>query len=104
MKKIIIMSEYQCFPLWEAKDGGLQNFEAYSLSIPKEVAKRIELWGDLYENTYLKEDPDSSGFKSEQKRESFIQSGYEILHELRSHINEETQIEYRTIDGKKIQL
>lgn len=101
MRKIIIMSEYNCYPLWEAKEDGLINFEAYELGISYELAKKIEDWGEQFELTYNADDPVSSSFKSEDEKKNFIATGNLILKELRSALSRNFEIEYRMLNGER---
>lgn len=99
-----MMSEYHCYPLWEVMSDGLKNFEAYNLEIPKDLARRIEEWGDAFESTYQSDDPASSGFRTEEGKEEFIRQGLTLLQELRVSLNEEFELEYRALNGEKIKL
>lgn len=102
MKKIIIMSEYKCYPLWESKADGLANFEAYELDIPYKLAERIEGWGDQFESTYNIDDPVSSGFKTEDEKSRFVETGKVLMQELHTALGQDFMIEYRMLDGKKL--
>ena len=99
-----MMSEYHCYPLWEAMSDGLKNFEAYDLEIPEYLARRIEEWGDAFENTYQSDDPASSGFRTEESKEEFVKRGSILLQELRIVLNDAFDLEYRTLNGEKIKL
>ena len=104
MKKIIIRSEYECYPLWEAKSDGLKNFSAHDLDIPNDLAQRIEDWGDKFEATYVSDDPASSGFKNNQDKHSFIEEGKSLSQQLRNAMKEDASIEYRMLDGQRLNL
>ena len=97
MKKIIIMSEYNCYPLWEKKEDGLSNFEAYELNIPKDLAKKIEDWGDIFEATYVSDDPSISGFSGNEQRQAFIDLGKDLSRELHLALGQGFEVEYRIL-------
>lgn len=96
------MSEYNCYPLWEAKEDGLSNFAAYELNIPSPLAQRIEDWGDQFEVTFAPDDPASSGFKNADDREKFIEAGKSLVQDLQAALGDEYELEYRTLEGGRL--
>ena len=101
MRKIIIMSEYGGFPLWESKKDGLTNFSAYNLPIPNDLAKKIEDWGDQFEATYVVNNPSSSGFQDDEDQNKFINEGQSLFYELKEVLGISFELEYRAINGNK---
>ncbi|WP_259782062.1 hypothetical protein [Aestuariispira ectoiniformans] len=96
------MSEYNSYPLWEAKEDGLSNFAAYELNIPFPLAQKIEDWGDQFEATFVPDDPASSGFENANDRERFIEAGKSLLQELEMALGEGYELEYRMLGGERL--
>ena len=86
MRKIKLMTDYDCYPLWEEFSDGVDNIAASSLPIPESLAERIDAWGDEYDKTMNNEDPAASGFLSEQAMVIFEGEGKALFGELKQEL------------------
>lgn len=100
MNELRMMLEYQAYPLWVIHDDGLENIEPHSLNISPSLADKIEQWGDRFEETYIPDDPGSSGFKNADEEKKFIAEGINLLAELKSECLGRYTVEYHTNSGE----
>jgi len=99
MRHIILMPEYESYPIWEEEDGGLENYTAHNLPIPRNVAEEIESWGLLYCSTYNANDPLSSRFKTKEEERCFIAKGHGFHKQLKLYLGKFFCVTYKDILG-----
>lgn len=87
--------EYGCHALWEITDeGDLDNFAASSLEgLPDDLAREVEAWDDRFHDTYVPDDPASSGFASEREQQAHDREGLELARRIATALGE--AIEFR---------
>jgi hypothetical protein len=73
-----IKPEYACYSFWVANDGIRDNVDPASLGIPSSLVVAIDEWELVYEATYVREDPASSGFADEEQESAFNFRGREL--------------------------
>lgn len=87
MKKIKLMPDYHCFPLWRIDDDICCNIDPYSLPISNILAEELIKWANEYDETLNMNDPVNSGFENTEKEQAFIDKGNNLFkrlkHELR---------------------
>ncbi|GGJ06302.1 hypothetical protein GCM10007978_49830 [Shewanella hanedai] len=94
MRKIKLMTDYDCYPLWEEFSDGVDNIAPSSLPISESLATRIDAWGDEYDKTMNREDPATSGFCNEQALVAFEEEGEMLFAELKQELSEEFAVTY----------
>jgi len=87
MRKIKLMTDYDCYPLWEEFSDGVDNIAPSSLQISESLAARIDAWGDEYDKTMNREDPAASGFRNEQAIVAFEEEGEALFAELKQELS-----------------
>lgn len=70
-----IMADYECYSFWVANGGIRDNVDPASLEIPADLAADIDAWEQVYEATYVPDDPASSGFPDEASEKTFNARG-----------------------------
>ena len=94
MREIKLMTDYDCYPLWEESSDGVDNIAPSSLPISESLAERIDAWGDEYDKTMNNEDPAASGFLSEQAMVIFEGKGKALFGELKQELGGEFTVTY----------
>src|SRR4051812_18027096 len=92
--KLRLMTDYDCYPIWERTPGGLRNVAPESLPIPADLAKAIEAWADRYDNILNREDPASTAFASEDDERDFEETGLRLWIALREALGDRAEVTY----------
>lgn len=66
------MPEYECYPLWKFNDGIYDNISPSDLPLSDELIEDIDKWDDLFQSTYNKLDPVTSGFSNSLEEKTFF--------------------------------
>jgi hypothetical protein len=83
MRKVKLMADYNCFPLWEASAGVVGNIDPSSLPISQELINKLTFWAELYDATLNLNDPLKSGFDNAHEEYAFIQLGRKLREQLK---------------------
>lgn len=67
MKKIKLMPDYGCFPIWGMEDDNFGNIDPYSLLISKSLAEELLEWAHKYDKTLNIDEPLNSRFENIEK-------------------------------------
>lgn len=86
MRKIKLMADYQCYPIWETKDRSYSDVDPFQLPISNELATEIAAWGRRYDETLNLDDPATSGFASTELEEEFCRWGERLFERLKSEL------------------
>lgn len=89
MRKIKLMADYQCFPLWEASPGVVGNIDPSELPISEVLQKRLSIWASQFDSALDDSDPASSGFENSEAVEAFKADGLELVKRLQSELGSE---------------
>jgi hypothetical protein len=94
MRKIKLMADYECYPVWEEFNDGVDNIAPSSLPISEDLAERIDAWGDVYDKTLNNDDPASSGFSSQETMDMFETEGKKLHNELKQELAAQFTVTY----------
>lgn len=94
MRKIKLMADYDCFPLWEASKDKLENIDPNSLKISGDLKESLYRWGKAYDTTLNQDYPPDSGFTTEREAEKFEQEGRRIFNELKRQFMDGFEFSY----------
>lgn len=94
MRKIKLMADYECYPLWEEFSDGVDNIAPSSLPISEHLAKKVGAWGDVYEKTLNHDDPASSSFSSQEAMTMFETEGRKLHNELKLELGSQFTVAY----------
>ena len=91
-------ADYECYPLWIVGDDGLKNVDPQSVeSVPATLAQRINKWGEIYDATYVPDDPAESGFDTAADKKAFDEAGEKLWQELRAALGDQHRVEYFSV-------
>lgn len=102
MKKIKIMPEYGCSPLWLYDSiNPAKNIDVSELPISDKLKKGIQIWADTYESTFDEAYPPNSGFPTKLEEAFFEFNGICIWEALQKEIGTSYSIcYYSSLIGK----
>ncbi len=94
MRKLRLMPDYECFPLWHAD--GLEFGDVDPSSLPISDVLRDELmgWAADYDLTLNRDDPARSGFKDDREEAEFIERGRSLAGRLRQELPQDWSVAY----------
>ncbi|MCE0828997.1 hypothetical protein LVQ78_23705 [Buttiauxella sp. A2-C2_NF] len=95
MKKIKLMADYGCYPLWGTTPDDFGDIAPDLLPISTDLQESLQRWADRFEAILNIDDPASSGFKNELEEETFIKDGYVLAQRLRDELGSEYEIIYQ---------
>ena len=79
MKKIKLMPDYGCFPIWGMDDDNFGNIDPYSLPISKSLAEELLVW---------------SGFENIEKENIFKYEGEKLFKKLKLELGDQYTVIY----------
>jgi hypothetical protein len=85
-RKIKLMADYECWPLWEASPGVVDNIDPSSLPISDSLRYELRNWAREFDATLNWADPASSGFPNETAEREFRIAGVEIARRLQQEL------------------
>jgi hypothetical protein len=94
MRKLKLMADYGCYPLWEIFSDGTKNVNPNDLPISSELINRLYEWADQYDQTLNREDPISSGFDCSNDERIFGEQGLLIFKNLQNELTPLFEITY----------
>ena len=86
MRSIKLMTDYQCYPLWEASPGQVGNIDPSTLPISSDLIAQLKEWARIYDSTLNLDDPARSGFKNDEEKSEFEKFGIEIAERLKNEL------------------
>jgi hypothetical protein len=75
MRKIKLMADYDCFPLWEADAGRAGDLDPNVLPISQVLKERLLRWASTFDATLDRDDPRLSGFATPAEKITFSTEG-----------------------------
>lgn len=78
IRRIKLMADYDCFPLWDLGDAGPANLDPEGLPIPADLLSDLQAWARRYDDTLDRADPMNSGFPSPEDHTEFAKTGSEL--------------------------
>jgi len=93
-KKIELMADYGCYPLWGKDPENIGDIDPNTLPLSQETINRLEKWADAYDAKLNWDDPASSGFPSAEAKDVFEKEGIGLWHQLRKELAPEYEVVY----------
>ena len=90
MKKIKLMPDYGCFPIWGMDDDNFGNIDPYSLPISKSLAEELLGWVNI-------DEPLNSGFENIEKENIFKYEGEKLFKKLKLELGDQYTVIYPKI-------
>ncbi|WP_049228227.1 MULTISPECIES: hypothetical protein [Neisseriaceae] len=97
MKKIKLMPDYNCFPIWGMDDDNFGNIDPYSLPISKSLAEELLGWANKYDETLNIDEPLNSGFENIEKENIFKDEGEKLFKKLKLELGDQYTVIYPRI-------
>ena len=93
VKKIRLMTDYQCWPLWEFKGG--RNINPADLPLSAELIERLLHWAKAFDATMNLDDPlnESCSFSAQELVE-FEQEGISLWQRLQEELTPDYKVLY----------
>lgn len=87
-KKLRLSAEYHCNPVWgDVDDGDFEYEELRSiLHLDTNLISDLRLWQNMWDATYIENDPGSSGFKTKEEQLEFDNIGLNLLQRLKVNL------------------
>ena len=92
VRKLRLMADYDCWPLWESKPDGLDNVDPGTLPISPELAAQLVKWSEDFDAILNRDDPRGSGFASPEAEEAWRWRGRLLAQRLRTEIGRDYEI------------
>lgn len=92
MKKIKLMADYQCYPLWDISTGSCGDIDPNTLPISNILKRQLNEWSDIFDSTLNIDEPKKSGFKTEEEEKKFKEKGYYLFKALQNELGGEYEI------------
>lgn len=93
-KHIKLMADYDCYPLWSMAPDHVGNINPETLPLSPEIKLRLQQWAKAYDETLNRDDPASSGFKSEDDAVAFEEEGMRLWQRLCQELGPEYEVAY----------
>jgi len=93
-KKIKLMADYGCYPLWWVDPDLVGNITPHSLSLSQETLDRLSNWAASFDATLNQDYPPDSGFASEQDAQAFEEEGISLWQQLNQELAPDIEILY----------
>ncbi|HEC1651981.1 TPA: hypothetical protein R1156_003968 [Yersinia enterocolitica] len=94
MRKIKLMADYQCHPLWDVSPEDYRDISPEELPISSELKYRLREWAERYDAILNINDPASSGFESKEEEKQFIEDGHKLVRLLQEELGDSYNITY----------
>lgn len=78
IRRIKLMADYDCFPLWDLGDAGPANLDTADLPIPVDLLLDLRAWTRRYDDTLDRADLMNSGFPSPEDHAEFAKTGSKL--------------------------
>ena len=96
VKKIKLMPDYHCWPLWYTGDE-VGNINPKDLLLTTETTERLLRWAKAYDGTLNFDDPlDESYYFSEQELEDFEHEGISLWQKLQKELGPDYEVIYHS--------
>lgn len=86
MRKIKVMADYQCHPLWDVSPEMYGDVDPNTLPISADLIQQLADWAREFDETLNMSDPASSGFKSAEAEAAFKVKGVKIAEQLQKEL------------------
>ncbi|OAI76939.1 hypothetical protein RSP799_19475 [Ralstonia solanacearum] len=86
MRKIKVMADYQCHPLWDPPTGAYGDIDPSTLPITEGLKHKLINWAASFDETLDVADPANSGFKSIEVEAAFKARGIQLAEQLQKEL------------------
>lgn len=93
-KKIKLMADYGCYPLWWTNSLQVGDIDPSSLPLNNATIERLEKWADIYDDKLNHDDPAASYFPSLEAFLAFEEEGISLWKQLQKELAPDYEIVY----------
>ena len=94
-KRIKLMADYGCDPLWwMVGSGKAGDIDPTTLPLKPETIERLQKWAAIYDGILNQDDPASSDFENSAAELAFDREGIKLWHLLRKELSPEYEVSY----------
>ncbi len=94
-RAIRLLADYDCWPLWEASPGRVDNIDPAHLPISEALGRDLAAWADRFDAILNRDDPAASGFDSPEQAAVFTADGVALAARLRLELGRGWSVEHR---------
>lgn len=94
-RRIKLMADYDCFPLWEASQGVVGNIDPETLPISQALKSRLNQWAEQFDKTLNRQDPMKSGFLDISAKNGFEQMAAKLGADLQKELGSSYLVEVK---------
>jgi hypothetical protein len=102
MRKLKLMADYECYPLWEIFEDGLENLDPKILGLSNDLYKSLARWASEYDASLNTNEPLHSGFSSEEAEKKFESEGLMLFEGLKEQLNADWVVTYYSRKESKL--
>jgi len=95
MKKIKLMADYGCFPIWHVSGEEVGDIDPNDLPLSQELKRLLADWALAFDQTLNQDYPPDSGFKSDAEETEFKQQAAQLAERLREELGSEFEVTVR---------
>ena len=96
MKKIKLMADYECYPLWIDSDNEVGNIDPDSLLNSDSLKNELNKWSDDDDKTLNSDNPLESGFKTINEEIAFKEKGKSLQEKLQIELGNNYDVIYQS--------
>lgn len=93
MRRLKLMADYDCLPLWGTEAEEIGEVDPADLPISADLVADLGRWADAFDATLDRDDPARSGFGSPEATAAFRAEGERLANRLRAELGEGWSIE-----------
>ncbi len=86
MRKIKVMTDYECHPLWDLSSGSYGDIDPNTLPISTELKQKLTDWAAAFDEALDMVDTANSGFKSAEVESVFKAQGIRFAEQLQKEL------------------
>lgn len=86
MRKLKVMADYQCHPLWDMSPGMYGDVDPNTLPISAELKQEFADWARVFDETLDASDPARSGFRNAGDKAAFKAKGIQLAEQLQKEL------------------
>ncbi|CBN58573.1 MULTISPECIES: hypothetical protein [Kamptonema] len=94
VKKIRLMADYGCDPLWGEDADNIGDIDPITLPISQDTINRLSKWVKAYDATLNQDYPPDSDFSSPEEAEAFDREGVNLWLQLQKELAPEYEVYY----------
>ena len=93
-KRIKLMADYDCWPLWGMEDDAIGNIDPATLPLTPETLDRLSRWAETFDSWLDRADPANSPPVSQADLDAFEREGRDLWSRLGEELGDGFEIHY----------